>query len=109
MYRVSTARFLKRRTCPSADVLISYGEAELTREREERVAGHLADCDFCGAEMQLLSKHWSHDHPAHQRSCEMPSHLRRLAEELMAAPTFERAPFVETSCELDRMTLTDVA
>ena len=109
MYRVSTARFLKLKTCPSADVLIMYGEAELTHEREERVASHLSDCDFCGAEMQLLSKHWRHDLPALQRQPEMPSHVQRLAEELMAVPSFERAHFVETICELDRMTLTDVA
>ena len=109
MYRVSTARFLKRRTCPSADVLILYREAELTREREERVASHLSDCDFCGAELQMLSKHWRHDLPGLQRPTEMPSHLRHLAEELMAVPTFERARFVETICELDRVTLTDVA
>jgi hypothetical protein len=50
MYRISTARFRKLRTCPSAEVLILYKDAVLTSEREERVARHLDACDFCGAE-----------------------------------------------------------
>lgn len=109
MYGVSTARFIKMHHCPSAEVLILYGEAGLTSEREERVASHLAACDFCGAEMQLLSKHWRRDFPAPPRAREIPAHLRRLAEELISEPTFERARFVENICELDRLTLTDAA
>ena len=109
MYRVSTARFRKLRTCPSAEVLILYKDAVLTREREERVARHLDACDFCGAEMQLLSKHWSHDCPVVRGTDELPTNLRRLAEDLMAEPSIDRARFLETICELDRMTLTDAA
>jgi len=109
MYGVSTARFLKLKTCPSADLLVLYGQAELTSEREERVANHLAACDFCGAEMQLLSKHWRRDCPAPACAREIPTHLRRLAEDLISEPALERTRFVETICELDRLTLTDAA
>ena len=109
MYRVSTARFMKMKTCPSAEVLLLYGGAGLTREREQRVAGHLAACDFCGAEMELLSKHWRRDIPAPACAREMPSHLRRLAEDLMSQLSLERARLVEAGCELDRLTLTDAA
>jgi hypothetical protein len=37
----------------------------------------------------------------------MPLTLRRLAEELMAEPSLNRARFVETIYEIDRLTLTD--
>lgn len=109
MYSVSTAAFQKLRTCPTAEVLVLYGEAELTRERRERVAYHLSACDFCGAEMQLLSKHWTSQCPAFPTDGEIPSHLRRLAEDIMSEPSLNRARFVETICELDRVTLTDAA
>lgn len=109
MHSVSTARFRKLRTCPPAEVLILYREADLTRARRETVARHLDTCDFCVAEMQLLSKHWSRDCPALTAACEMPAHLRRLAEELMAEPPLDRARFAEIICELDRLTVTDVA
>lgn len=109
MNRVSTACFRKLRTCPSAETLLRYKSSELTREKQERVAGHLDVCDFCGAEIQLLSKHWSRDHNAARVSCELPSSLRRLAEDLIAEPSLNRARFLEMICDLDRLTLTDAA
>ena len=109
MYRLSTARFRKLHTCPSTELLILYRDAELTRARKEHVAQHLETCEFCGAEMQLLSKHWSPDCPIVRGPDEAPLSLRRLAEDLMAEPTLTRARFLETICDLDRLTLTDAA
>jgi anti-sigma factor RsiW len=87
MYRVSTAAFRKHKTCPTTDVLVLYSGSELTRGRRERVERHLGNCDFCGAEMQLLSKHYAHgDATACPAPREIPQHLRRLAEELMSQP-----------------------
>ena len=108
MNRVSTARFRKLRTCPSAEVLIKYGQAELACETEERVSHHLASCDFCGAEMQLLSKHWRRDFPALKGAGEMSLSLRRLAEDLLTTlPALNRARFAETICDIDRLTVSD--
>lgn len=109
MNRVSTARFRKLRTCPSVELLILYGEAGLACEVEERVASHLDSCDFCGAEMQLLSRHWRRDCPLFKTAGEMSVNLRRLAEDLLALPALNGSRFVEAVCDLDRLTLTDAA
>lgn len=107
MYTVSTARFRKLRTCPSVEVLILYRDAELASERQDKITRHLTSCDFCGAEMQLLSRHWTKECPILKGAGEMPSSLRRLAEDVMAEPPLDRARFVEAVCDIDRLTLTD--
>ena len=108
MNRVSTARFLKLRTCPSAEVLIQYGQAGLACETEERVARHLAACDFCGAEMHLLSRHWRHDCPTFKTAGDMSLGLRRLAEDLLTTlPALNRARFAETICDIERLPVPD--
>lgn len=109
MHRVSTARFWKQATCPSAETLILFREAGLAREAEERVTRHLAACDFCGAELQLLSAHWRRDLPVIRLAAEMSAGLRRLVEDILSEPSLDRARFAETLCELDRLTLTDAA
>ena len=108
MNRVSTARFRKLRTCPSAEVLIQYGQAGLACETEERVARHLAACDFCGAEMHLLSRHWRRDFPALKSAGDMSLSLRRLAEDLLTTlPALGRARFAETICDIERLPVSD--
>ena len=109
MYRVSTARFRKLRSCPSAETLILFGETGLAREAEECVARHLEACDFCGAELQLLSAHWRSNLPAPGLRPEMSNSLRRLVEDLMAEASLDRAGFAESLCETDGLTLTDAA
>ena len=110
MNRVSTARFRKLRTCPSAETLILYGEAGLAREAGEGVARHLTDCDFCGAELQLLARHWRPDSPLYNAAGEMSASLRRLAEDLLNVPAFDRAGLAEMICgDAEPLTLTDAA
>jgi anti-sigma factor RsiW len=106
----STAKFRKLSTCPSTEVLVLYKDAGLATERRRRVAAHLAACDFCGAEMQLLSRHWTRAPRAAATTVltiEMPLNLRRLAEDLIDEPALQRARFIETIYEIDRLTLTD--
>lgn len=101
-----TAGFRKRLTCPAAEALVSYARAELAGEGRAAVARHLATCDFCGAEAQLLSR----DVPpasAHPSAAPLPKHLRRLAEDLLARPSFNRARFAESLLEIERLTFTD--
>ena len=104
----STAEFLKTRACPSAETLLHYGEAALTRARRRQVAAHLAVCDFCDAESRLLARHprsaWRATPGA---PAPAPAALNRLAEDLLAGPSRALAFFVESALEREPLTLTD--
>jgi hypothetical protein len=103
---LSAITFCKRATCPSSESLLSYRKFGLTAERMARVASHLDECDFCGAELQLLSEHA----PAEEVECplaDMPPHLRWLAESLLSANLLNLESLAETVCEKERLTLTD--
>jgi hypothetical protein len=56
MGSVSTANFCKLKTCPSAEMLLSYTRPTLARELRQQLTAHLDACDFCDAELYLLSK-----------------------------------------------------
>lgn len=98
----STAAFRKLKTCPPAETLLLYGEAMLAREATGRVAAHLSTCDFCDAELQLLSR-FPVAGPPQVVAVKVPWALYRLAKELLALST--RA--VEVAYERDSLTLTD--
>jgi hypothetical protein len=53
----STATFCKRKTCPATELVLRYREAKLDPTSERVVSAHLAECDFCGAELSLLVKY----------------------------------------------------
>ena len=107
MHPTRTAGFRKQRTCPSAESLLGHGGAA-AGERQSQIASHLAGCDFCGAEMQLLSLYPPHacGAPAADPGA-MPWSLRRLAEELLTDPSLNRAKYADAIYEIERMTLTD--
>jgi hypothetical protein len=70
------------------------------------VASHLDECDFCGAELQLLTEH----RPADAEECalaDMPPHLRWLAESLLSAKLLNLESLAGTVYEKERLTLTD--
>jgi hypothetical protein len=70
------------------------------------VATHLEECDFCGAELQLLTEHA----PAEVQECSltaMPPHLRWLAESLLSTSLLNLEALVEPIHEKERLTLTD--
>jgi hypothetical protein len=102
----STASFQKTLTCPAAGALLRYAGEALTGEGRALMARHLAACDFCGAEAQLLSRHAPAPAPPHAPA-PLPEHLRRLAVELLSQPSFNRARFAESLVEIERLTLTD--
>lgn len=77
----NTSQFCKQDTCPSAETLLLYHEVKLMPGEHEQVAAHLAVCDFCGAELQLLVRHPPIDVDCVQG--QIPDHLRLLAEELL--------------------------
>ena len=97
--------FCKQATCPSSETLLSYQRAGLAAEQRAWVASHLAACDFCGAESQLLTKHSTASEKYVVTS--IPLNLRRLAEALLGHGQLKLENFAETAFEKERLTLTD--
>lgn len=80
-------RFAKQPHCPASAVLVAYAAGTLSFLARENVTGHLAACEFCGAESSLLSRRA----PASSETTEsrddappMPLALRLLAESRLA-------------------------
>lgn len=100
-----TTIFCKQLTCPSAQTLLSYGAANLATEMKATVTEHLAACDFCDAELQLLTSHAPNANEGYQLTA-MPAHLRYLAESLLAGSLLRMESFSEIACDKERLTLT---
>jgi hypothetical protein len=98
----STARFLKHRTCPHTETLLTYNAS--ARGDSPDLAEHVGGCDFCGAEVQMLSRHAPPAGALPSAAIAMPPHLRRLAEDLLAEPSYNRARFAESLKEIERLT-----
>ena len=99
----TTARFRKLRTCPQTETLLTTFSAGAPRGG--RVAEHVEECDFCGAEVQLLSRHAPPaDALPFAAPLAMPTPLRRLAEDVLAEPSYNRARFAESLMEVERLT-----
>ncbi|HJR07498.1 MAG TPA: hypothetical protein VJ842_09590 [Pyrinomonadaceae bacterium] len=80
-------RFAKQPDCPASAVLSDYAAGTLSFLARPSVAAHLAACEFCGAELPLLSRHA----PVEIETAEsfvaappMPLALRVLAESVLA-------------------------
>jgi len=108
MPSTSTARFRKLRTCPQTETLLTFYTGARETARAGRVAEHISSCDFCGAEAQMLSRHaQTADALPFAAPLALPTHLRRLAEDVLTEPSHNRARFAESLLEIERMTLTD--
>lgn len=99
-----TTIFCKQPTCPSSETLLSYGTASLAIEMKATVATHLAACDFCDAELRLLTNHAPAADESYQLTA-MPAHLRYLAESLLAGSLLRMESFSEITCDKERLTL----
>ncbi|MDQ3253245.1 MAG: hypothetical protein M3458_18500 [Acidobacteriota bacterium] len=106
MHTSSTVRFRKLKGCPSAETILLLIETNIGLEKQQEVATHLATCDFCGAEMYLLVKHYV-TVSGFSQWCEMPLPLRHLAEHILGSETFTPVKLVETVHQTDRLSLTD--
>lgn len=100
-----TTIFCKQLTCPSSQTLLSYGAAGLAAEVKIKVKTHLAGCDFCGAELQLLTRHKPLATERYEQT-KMPAPLRYLAESLLAGSLIRLESFTETIYDKERLTLT---
>jgi hypothetical protein len=103
----STARFRKLRTCPGSETLLYFCLGARAASGGSGVAEHVASCDFCGAEAQLLSLHAPPAEALPFAALPMPGHLQRLAEDLLAEPSYNRARFAGALVEIERLTFTD--
>ncbi|HYG10216.1 MAG TPA: hypothetical protein VD835_09730 [Pyrinomonadaceae bacterium] len=106
MGSVSTAKFCKHKTCPSAEMLLGYTRATLACELRQQLTAHLDACDFCDAELYLLTKF----PPAGAVTCpttKIPFALYRLAKDLLSVSTNAAGRAVEVLYERERLSLTD--
>jgi hypothetical protein len=104
MPSTSTARFRKLRTCPQTETLLTFSQSTHAAARRGRVAEHVESCDFCGAEVQMLTRHAPAAGTLSLAGHAMPAHLRRLAEDVLADPCYDRARFAESLLEVERLT-----
>jgi hypothetical protein len=99
--------FCKQAVCPSAETLVSYHTSSLAHAEAVMVREHLSSCEFCGAELKLLSTHAPLDDEEYG-GAEIPAALRCLAEALMGRDELSHIiSLPEISCERERLTLTD--
>lgn len=97
----TTACYRKLRTCPRTETLLGFSAGA---RRGGRVAEHVRSCDFCGAEVQMLSRHAPPADTLPFAAPAMPAPLRRLAEDILAEPSYNRARFAESLMEVERLT-----
>ena len=74
--------FRKRAACPASETLLLYAGHSLPTLFRQRVALHLSSCDFCNAELHLLSRHPPADD--RQAPAEMPVVVRLLMSGLLS-------------------------
>ncbi|HEY0100183.1 MAG TPA: hypothetical protein VGB76_14635 [Pyrinomonadaceae bacterium] len=106
MGSISTANFCKHKACPSAEMLLGYTQATLGRELRQQMSAHLEACDFCDAEMYLLSK-FPPVGVAVYPAVNIPRSLYRLAKDLLSVSTTAAGRAVEILYERERLSLTD--
>ncbi len=73
--------FRKTAACPASSTLLSFRSEKLSRKVAALVRTHLADCEFCNAELPLLAHHKPGGHQ--RRPPEIPMNLRILAESIL--------------------------
>ncbi|MDX6288789.1 MAG: hypothetical protein QOH42_588 [Blastocatellia bacterium] len=80
-----TSLFRKTAACPTSRSLLAFRRSLMDTEGLAQIESHLACCDFCSAELQLLSRYRSE--VEEYSFVEMPAQLRRLAESLLKRRT----------------------
>ena len=77
----STLEFRKTAACPASATLLSFRCNNLPDEAAGVVREHLAECDFCNAELPLLAHH--EPFSGTLKTPELPMDLRIRAESLL--------------------------
>jgi hypothetical protein len=85
--------FCKTVCCPTSQALLAYHALAPVNTDHANIENHLGYCDFCSAELQLLTRHCS---DAEEYSfVEMPTQFRRVAEDLLKASNATIRGFAE--------------
>jgi hypothetical protein len=88
--------FCKTVRCPTSQALLEYCGSFMSPGEQARVKRHLESCDFCNAELQLLT--CCQTEAEEYSFVEMPAPIRRLAEDLLkrsAVPFLQFAELAE--------------
>jgi hypothetical protein len=88
--------FCKSAHCPASEILLAYRKSGMARGERAFVEAHLAVCEFCSSELQLLDRY---RYGAEEIVLgQIPAALRKLAEELLprAMRGYSTARVVET-------------
>jgi hypothetical protein len=81
MHSSLVSKFSKRISCPASQTLLAFRRSRLGYKENAYIEAHLAYCDFCNAELQLLTLH--RNDAEEYAFAEMPARLRRLAQGLL--------------------------
>ena len=86
-------------------MLLCYQTDDLSSRQHAWIASHLDICEFCAAELQLLTAY----RPVEEECpvADMPLHLRCLAEALLGGDLNSVEVYAEASYEKVPLTLTD--
>jgi hypothetical protein len=74
--------FGKKENCPTSHEILAFSLGEVADERIGAIRWHLTFCDFCAAELQLLSAFAPKEEPAEDAG-PIPFHLRELADSIL--------------------------
>ncbi len=73
--------FRKSAHCPASETLLAYRKSVMARGESAFIEAHLAVCEFCTSELQLLDRY---SYGAEEIVIgQIPAALRKLAEELL--------------------------
>jgi hypothetical protein len=89
-----TSLFRKTVGCPTSQALLAYRRSLMTSNELVYIESHLASCDFCSAELQLLRR-FRCEAAEEYSFAEMPAQLRRLAEDLLTRSAANFKGFAE--------------
>jgi hypothetical protein len=75
--------FCKNEDCPSSTELLDFQNGDLPKPRGSEVRRHLANCDFCEAEVEFYSIYPQAQDDGVGEATEIPAPLYELAEALL--------------------------
>lgn len=74
--------FCKNATCPASPELLSFQKGETRNEESRNIRAHLADCEFCAAEVEFYTRFPQSEEPCAETKIPLP--LYQLAEALLS-------------------------
>ncbi len=73
--------FCKNEGCPTSNELLDFQNGDLVRSRSREISKHMADCEFCSAEVEFYSHYPQAEGTV--EAAEIPAPLFQLAEALL--------------------------